>query len=72
MVPLKASMVTGDWKELPADKGLGKQFGERMGTVWEASQPGSRLQFKLRVNYVDSLIDVKLAKAFCRIKMNQR
>ena len=30
------------------DSPLAKRFGNRMGTLWEATQPGSRLTFKFR------------------------
>ena len=48
MVPLTDTMLAGTWTKLPADNSLAKRFGNRMGTIWEAKQPGSRLSFKFR------------------------
>lgn len=48
MVPVDADMVSPQWKELPTSEGLGKSFGNRMGTLWEATEPGSKLTFKFR------------------------
>lgn len=52
MIPVNASMLSGEWKQLSPDVGLGKVFGERMGTLWEASKPGSRLTFDVRGSIV--------------------
>lgn len=48
MVPLSKNMLSGDWKALPADDNKQKAFGNRMGQIWTASQPGSKLHFKFR------------------------
>jgi len=48
MVPLSETMLTGDWKALPAEDGKQKAFGNRMGQIWAASQPGSKLHFKFK------------------------
>lgn len=48
MVPLTSSMLSGDWKELPDDAPLSKSFSKRMGTIWEAREPGSKLTFQFR------------------------
>ncbi|HUT92634.1 MAG TPA: SGNH/GDSL hydrolase family protein [Thermoguttaceae bacterium] len=48
MVPVTSAMLSGEWKELPPDSPLTKRFGDRMGTLWESTQPGSRLTFKFR------------------------
>lgn len=48
MVPITKSMLTGDWKQLPTDAGLGKSFGNRMGTLWEADGPNNKLSFKFK------------------------
>ncbi|QDT79288.1 hypothetical protein Mal35_27440 [Gimesia maris] len=48
MIPLDASMLSGNWKELPADNVLQKRFGGRMGQIWEADTPGSKLTFRFR------------------------
>lgn len=48
MVPVTAPMLSGDWKELAPESPLAGRFGDRMGTIWEATQPGSRLTFQFR------------------------
>ncbi|MCR9232570.1 MAG: GDSL-type esterase/lipase family protein [bacterium] len=48
MIPLEPSMLTGNWKKLPADNILQKRFGNRMGQIWEADEPGSRITFRFR------------------------
>ena len=48
MVPLQPSMLTGNWKILPENAPLMKRFGGRMGQIWEADKPGSRLTFRFR------------------------
>ena len=48
MVPLSAKMLSGNWKALPVDDGKQKSFGNRMGQIWMADQPGSKLHFKFK------------------------
>ncbi len=48
MVPLDQSMLSSEWKQLTEDDTLSKRFGKRMGTLWEATKPGSKLTFKFR------------------------
>ena len=48
MVPVSEKMLTGDWKALSADDGKQKAFGNRMGQIWAAEQPGSKLHFKFK------------------------
>ncbi|NQV27915.1 MAG: SGNH/GDSL hydrolase family protein [Rhodopirellula sp.] len=48
MVPIDARMLSPEWKELPSDSRLAKSFGLRMGTLWETTEPGSRLTFQFR------------------------
>ncbi len=48
MVPLTRSMLSGDWQTLPASDGKQKSFGNRMGQIWTASRPGSKLHFKFK------------------------
>jgi hypothetical protein len=48
MVPLNKDMLSGDWKALPAGDNKQKAFGERMGQLWTAGQPGSKLHFKFK------------------------
>lgn len=48
MVPLNQTMLSGNWQELPADNTLQKRFGGRMGQIWEADKPGSRITFRFR------------------------
>jgi len=52
MVPITASMLSGEWKQLSPETGLGRTFGDRMGTLWEASKPGSKLSFEVRGSIV--------------------
>jgi len=52
MVPLQSSMLTGNWKVLPEKANLKKRFGGRMGQIWEADKPGSRLTFRFRGSQV--------------------
>jgi lysophospholipase L1-like esterase len=48
MVPVQPRMLEGDWKPLDDQHALARRFGKRMGTLWEATEPGSRLAFKFR------------------------
>lgn len=48
MVPLDAKMLSGDWKPLSAEDGKQKAFGNRMGQIWTAGLPGSKLYFKFK------------------------
>jgi len=48
MVPVEKKMLSGDWQALPADDGKQKAFGGRMGQIWMATQPGSKLHFKFK------------------------
>lgn len=48
MVPIAATMLSPEWRRLPDDAELSRRFGERMGVIWEARQPGSRLTFRVR------------------------
>jgi hypothetical protein len=48
MVPLTPQMLEGNWARLPDDDPLARSFGERMGALWEANEPGSRIRFRFR------------------------
>ncbi len=48
MVPINANMLSEEWKQLAPEAALAKRFGNRMGTLWEATQPGSQLSFRFR------------------------
>jgi len=48
MVPPVPDMLSGDWKRLDGEHVFTKRFGGRMGTLWEATQPGSRITFRFR------------------------
>ena len=48
MVPVQEKMLSGDWKALPATDDKQKAFGNRMGQIWMAAQPGSKLHFKFK------------------------
>ena len=48
MVPLQPAMLEGDWQRLPAEEMLQRRFGHRMGQIWQAEKPGSKLKFRFR------------------------
>jgi lysophospholipase L1-like esterase len=48
MIPLSDKMLTGNWKALASDDGRQRSFGDRMGQIWMADQPGSKLRFKFK------------------------
>ncbi|MEW4564861.1 GDSL-type esterase/lipase family protein [Bremerella sp. JC770] len=48
MVPINSDMLSGNWKALPDDAQLQKSFGKRMGQIYEATEPGSKLTFRFR------------------------
>tara|TARA_R110002073_G_scaffold27840_9_gene89119 strand:+ start:692 stop:2008 length:1317 start_codon:yes stop_codon:yes gene_type:complete len=48
MVPIAPKMLSPEWKQLADDDTLSKRFGNRMGTLWEATEPGSKLTFRFR------------------------
>lgn len=48
MVPINPDMLSGNWKALPEDATLQKRFGNRMGQIYEATEPGSKLTFRFR------------------------
>lgn len=48
MVPLKESMLSGNWRKMGADESLQKRFGGRMGQIWTADKPGSTIKFKFK------------------------
>ncbi len=48
MVPVQEKMLSGDWTALPADDAKQKAFGNRLGQIWMAARPGSRLHFKFK------------------------
>lgn len=48
MVPLNERMLSGNWRQMAADEDRQKSFGNRMGQLWTADQPGSALRFKFK------------------------
>ncbi len=48
MVPISPDMLSGDWRPLAEDAGLQRSFGKRMGQIYEATQPGSKLTFRFK------------------------
>jgi len=48
MVPIEPDMLSGDWQALPEDAPLQRRFGNRMGQIYEATEPGSKLTFRFR------------------------
>ncbi len=57
MIPLAPRMLSGNWKPLGPDDVLSRRFSKRMGTIWVADQPGSKICFKFKGSYV-SLYDL--------------
>ncbi len=48
MVPLEEGMLSGNWRKMDEDEPRQKSFGNRMGQIWTADQPGSAVRFKFR------------------------
>ncbi|PQO38806.1 acyl-CoA thioesterase [Blastopirellula marina] len=48
MVPIQPDMLSGNWKALPEEAQLQKSFGKRMGQIYEATEPGSKLTFRFK------------------------
>jgi lysophospholipase L1-like esterase len=48
MVPVQETMLSGEWEALPADDARQKAFGNRLGQIWMADQPGSKLHFRFK------------------------
>ncbi len=57
MIPLRQDMLSGKWEKLDSTKGMGKNFGNRMGDVWKACEPGAALTFSFNGTYA-ALYDV--------------
>ncbi len=45
LVPLRAAMLGGEWRQLPTDGGLGGAFNSRLPEIWATNQPGASLTF---------------------------
>ncbi len=48
LVPLAPAMLSGSWTRLPADKGMGRGFHDRMPEIWEGTTPGDSIRFKFK------------------------
>ncbi|MCB1241593.1 MAG: SGNH/GDSL hydrolase family protein [Verrucomicrobiales bacterium] len=48
IVEVSPSMLSGSWKRLAREDGLGKNFGQRMDTIWEGAHPGDTLHFRFK------------------------
>ncbi len=48
MMPVAEKMLSGEWTALAEDNSLAKRFGNRLGTIWETEEPGSRISFRFR------------------------
>lgn len=48
MVPVQEKMLSGDWEALADDDAKQRAFGKRLGQIWMAAQPGSKLHFKFK------------------------
>ncbi|TWU19576.1 SGNH/GDSL hydrolase family protein [Allorhodopirellula heiligendammensis] len=48
MIPITSGMLSPEWQALSSENTLAKKFGNRLGTIWEATEPGSKLTFEFR------------------------
>ncbi len=48
LAPVRRSMLTGPWRELPPEHPLRKRFAGHFDTIWETTTPGARLRFRFR------------------------
>jgi lysophospholipase L1-like esterase len=48
MVPVRPSMLDGDWEKLPDDHALARRFGSRLGEIHQTTTPGATLSFSFR------------------------
>ncbi|NQT87796.1 SGNH/GDSL hydrolase family protein, partial [bacterium] len=69
LVPLDPSMLTGSWKKLPTDDGLGKRFRNRLPTIWHGGKPGDKITFRFKGNTVKlyDLLGPDGGKAICSV-----
>lgn len=50
LVPIGSAMVSGGWKQLqPEDDVLAKRFGNRMPVLWQATDAGATLRFRVTI-----------------------
>ena len=69
LVPIEPSMLTPGWHKLPTDQGLGKAFGGRLPTIWEATKPGEKLTFRFKgtLARLYDLVGPDGGKAICTV-----
>ncbi|MCY3023791.1 MAG: SGNH/GDSL hydrolase family protein [Planctomycetota bacterium] len=48
LVPIKQEMLTGGWKKLDPQTGMGKGFQKYLPEIWEAKTPGDKLTFAFK------------------------
>ena len=48
LAPVTQSMLTGDWRQLPADDPLRKRFARHFDAIWLTRSPGAKLSFKFK------------------------
>lgn len=48
LAPISQTMLTGDWKLLPATDPLMKSLAQNFDQLWVTSQPGAKLTFKFK------------------------
>ena len=51
-VPIEPAMLTGSWRPLPPDAELSEKFANRLGTIYEAVEPGDKLTIRFRGSLV--------------------
>ena len=55
LVPLSAAKLSGGWEKLPADKGLGRNFGKYMPELYGAKTAGQTLTFRFKGTHIGFL-----------------
>jgi hypothetical protein len=48
LVPLAPAMLSGSWKKMDTEKGLGRVFRDRLPEIWEGTTPGDKITFRFR------------------------
>ncbi len=48
LVAITPDMLSGSWKKLDPNEGLGRAFGNRLPSIWNGSTPGDKLSFKFK------------------------
>ncbi|MBI5830885.1 MAG: SGNH/GDSL hydrolase family protein [Armatimonadetes bacterium] len=48
LVPLRASMLGGEWTKMPPTEGLARNFVDRLPELWHTAKPGSTITFRVK------------------------